>query len=56
MGHQRLGEVPKSRKWSAVVAAVAGGGPGDGGSLASPGRELRWRSSFVKSLPNRHCC
>ncbi len=24
MGHQRLGEIPKSRKWSAVVAAVAG--------------------------------
>jgi hypothetical protein len=33
MGHQRLGDIPKSRKWSAVVEAVvgegvAGGGPG----------------------------
>ncbi len=31
MGHQRLGDIPKSRKWSAVVAAVAGEGAGSGG-------------------------
>ncbi len=31
MGHQRLGDIPKSRKWSAVVAAVAGEGAGPGG-------------------------
>jgi hypothetical protein len=32
MGHQRLGDIPKSRKWSAVVAAVAGGGTATAGS------------------------
>src|SRR3712207_3503264 len=26
MGHIRLGTIPKTRKWTAVVAAVAGGG------------------------------
>jgi hypothetical protein len=31
MGHQRLGDIPKSRKWSAVVAAVAGEGAGPEG-------------------------
>jgi len=33
MGHQRLGTIPTSRKWSAVVAEVAGGTPGAEGSL-----------------------
>ncbi len=32
MGHQRLGDIPKSRKWKAVVAAVSGGGGGTTGS------------------------
>src|ERR1043165_1319376 len=32
MGHQRLGDIPKSKKWSAVVAAVAGGGTAAAGS------------------------
>jgi hypothetical protein len=32
MGHQRLGEIPKSHKWQAVVAAVSGGGGGATGS------------------------
>jgi hypothetical protein len=32
MGHQRLGEIPKSRKWTAVVAAVVGDGAGAGDS------------------------
>ena len=27
MGHQRLGAIPTSQKWSAVVAEVAGGQP-----------------------------
>lgn len=31
MGHQRLGDIPKSKKWSAVVATVAGEGLGTGG-------------------------
>jgi hypothetical protein len=36
MGHTRLGSIPKSRKWNAVVAAVAGrGGPGGGAGLAT---------------------
>jgi hypothetical protein len=30
MGHQRLGEIPKSRKWTAVVAAVSGTGTASG--------------------------
>src|SRR5437879_2459932 len=34
MGHQRLGAIPKSKKWTAVVAAIAGEGAGAGG-LAS---------------------
>ena len=32
MGHQRLGDIPKSQRWNAVVAAVAGGGIGFGAS------------------------
>ena len=31
MGHQRLGDIPKSKKWTAVVAAVAGKDAGPGG-------------------------
>jgi hypothetical protein len=33
MGHQRLGEIPKTQRWGAVVARVAtgGGGAGTGG-------------------------
>ncbi len=31
MGHQRLGTIPTSRKWSAVVAEVTGGAVGGGG-------------------------
>ena len=36
MGHQRLGDIPKSKKWAAVVDAVLGvtGSGGAGGSLA----------------------
>ena len=30
MGHQRLGDVPKSQRWNAVVATVAAGGGGRG--------------------------
>jgi hypothetical protein len=32
MGHQRLGEIPKSKKWAAVVEAVAGEAPGTRGA------------------------
>jgi hypothetical protein len=32
MGHQRLGDIPTSRKWSAVVEAVAGEGTGPEGT------------------------
>lgn len=32
MGHQRLGELPKSRKWTAVVAAITGEDREGGGS------------------------
>lgn len=31
MGHQRLGEIPKSQRWATVVATVATGGGGGGG-------------------------
>ena len=31
MGHQRLGEIPKSQRWTTVVATVATGGRGGGG-------------------------
>lgn len=34
MGHQRLGDIPKSQKWSTVVSAVGGGG-GFGGFVAT---------------------
>jgi hypothetical protein len=32
MGHMRLGSIPKSRKWNAVVASVAGDGTSAGGA------------------------
>lgn len=32
MGHTRLGKVPKTQKWTAVVSLIAGGGQGEGGS------------------------
>lgn len=31
MGHQRLGDIPKTQRWNAVVASVATGGGGAGG-------------------------
>ena len=43
MGHQRLGDIPKSRKWSAVVAAVAAGRTG-GGTLAEEVAEVADRT------------
>jgi hypothetical protein len=30
MGHQRLGDIPKTQKWNAVVARVTTGGGGAG--------------------------
>lgn len=36
MGHQRLGEIPKSQRWTAVVATVAGGGGFGGASGTAP--------------------
>ncbi len=36
MGHQRLGDVPKTQKWANVVAKVAGGGQGMQGGSVSP--------------------
>ena len=36
MGHQRLGDIPKTQKWANVVAKVAGGGQGTQGGSASP--------------------
>jgi len=32
VGHQRLGDIPKSRKWTAVIAAITGDDPKTGGS------------------------
>jgi hypothetical protein len=32
MGHQRLGEIPKTQKWATVVAKVAGDGQGPSGA------------------------
>ena len=32
MGHQRLGEIPKSKKWSAVVETLTGEAPGTSGA------------------------
>jgi hypothetical protein len=42
MGHQRLGEIPKSKKWSAVVDAVVGEGAAGGsvGSLSNSVSEI----------------
>ena len=34
MGHQRLGDIPKTQRWNAVVAAVAAGSGGGGGFAA----------------------
>ena len=34
MGHQRLGEIPKSNRWSTVVATVASVGSGGSPQLA----------------------
>ena len=36
MGHQRLGEIPKSKKWAAVVETVTGEAPGAGGAATLP--------------------
>ena len=33
MGHQRLGDIPKTQKWQNVVAKVAGDGQGSPGAL-----------------------
>jgi hypothetical protein len=38
MGHTRLGSIPKSRKWDAVVAAVAGSGGSDSAAGLAPGQ------------------
>jgi len=35
MGHQRLGDIPKSYRWNTVVASVASGGGGLGGGVSS---------------------
>jgi len=45
MGHQRLGDIPKSQKWEAVVASVASGGGDFGGGGPSGG--------FVASMADR---
>jgi hypothetical protein len=37
MGHQRLGNIPKSQRWDAVVASVASGSGGFGGGGLSSG-------------------
>lgn len=37
MGHQRLGHIPKTQKWTTVVSKVAGSGVGGGGSGGSGG-------------------
>lgn len=36
MGHQRLGDIPKTQKWQNVVAKVAGGGLGAQGTAVQP--------------------
>ena len=36
MGHQRLGDIPKTQKWANVVAKVTAGGQGAPGGSASP--------------------
>lgn len=36
MGHQRLGDIPKTQKWQNVVAKVAGGGLGAQGAPLQP--------------------
>ena len=36
MGHQRLGDIPKTQKWANVVAKVTGGGQGMQGGSVSP--------------------
>lgn len=37
MGHQRLGNIPKTQKWKTVVSKVAGSGGGGSGGSASGG-------------------
>jgi len=37
MGHQRLGDIPKTQRWNTVVARVAGGGGGGAGAGGSVG-------------------
>jgi hypothetical protein len=36
LGHQRLGDIPKTQKWANVVAKVTAGGQGAAGVVASP--------------------
>ena len=36
MGHQRLGDIPKTQKWANVVAKVTGVGQGMQGVSVSP--------------------
>jgi hypothetical protein len=36
LGHQRLGDIPKTQKWQDVVAKVGGGGLGGGGAAILP--------------------
>lgn len=46
MGHQRLGDIPKSRRWESVVAAVArgSGGATGGGGVSFPIDEIAART------------
>jgi len=45
MGHQRLGNIPKSQRWATVVASVASGSGGLGGGGVPSG--------FVASVADR---
>jgi hypothetical protein len=37
MGHQRVGSIPKTKKWTSVVEKITGGGAGTGAGTLSPG-------------------
>jgi len=54
MGHQRLGDIPKSRKWSAVVAAVAAG-PAGGGTLPADVEDLADRTLDAAEVGLTRC-
>ena len=44
MGHQRLGDIPKSQRWHAVVATIASAGGGLGGATSG---------TFVENVADR---